>query len=359
MNSRERMTRSIEFKGPDRLPRMNSAWPLSRQMHGKSVDELFAQYPDDCGDWFNRKVWNADNPFYQPGRYTDEWGSIWENTEGLHQGAAVYHPLEDWSNWASYKLPSLNGEAEAEYIRNEIARLGHDHYVLSRVPVAIFQRMVSIRGYENVLMDLATGAKEGFLLRDALLEYQMEGLKPILKSEADGVHWADDWGSQTSLMINPELWRKMFRPVYAKVFDAIRSAGKHVFLHSDGYTLSIIPDLIEVGANVINVEHPLMGEAAVGVVGRGKVCFRTYIDGQHILPYGTPTEVRANVRAVVEHLSTADGGIIAYGELAPDVPLVNLRAMLDAFLEYWPPHEGGNSRGRYPGDSTWTHASSS
>jgi len=336
MNSRERMIRSIEFQRPDRLPRMNSVWPKTRHLLGKAVDDLLAEFPDDTGNWFNRKVWNPDNPAYQPGDCTDAWGSVWHNTDDQHMGACFYHPLADWSNWSTYKLPPPNGDEEAEHIRNEIATMGHEHYVLSRAPVPIFQRMISIRGFDNVMVDLATGAKEGKLLLAALMEYQMEGLKAILRSQCDGVHVSDDWGSQTSLMISPELWRRIFKPVYARVFAAIHSAGKHVFWHSDGHTLAIIPDLIEIGVNVINVEHPLMGEHNVGAVARGCVCFRTYIDGQHVLPHGTPADVRVNVREVVHHLSNSAGGIIAYGELAPDVPLANWRAMMEAFLEFWP-----------------------
>ena len=343
MNSRKRMIRSIEFIGPDRLPRIHSVWPKARRKLGAAIDALLDQYPDDVAGYFNRTVWNEDNPFYEPGEFIDAWGCKWMNDDSGHQGVCVEHPLEDWSKWSSFQLPALNGAQRARAVEDEIATFGHEHYVLAGTSVPIFQKMINLRGWETVMIDLATGATETMILRDAMLEWVLACLAPVLKTDCDGVGLSDDWGTQTALMADPELWRRVFRPMYASIVESIRAAGKHAHFHSDGYTLAVIPDLIDIGLNVLNVEHPLIGEEAVGAVSRGKVCFRTYIDGQHVLPYGTPDDVRVHVRQVVKYLSTPEGGIIAYGEVAPDVPLENARAMYETFAECWPEFAGTDS----------------
>lgn len=336
MTPRERMNRAIEFGRPDRLPRMHSFWPGTQKRDPEGIDRIRTAYPDDMENWFTRTVWSPDNPFYRVGKYTDAWGCVWTNETWGVQGACFVHPLADWGDWPAYALPPCNGPAKARAVADEISEFGHDHYVIAGSPVPLFQKMINLRGFDELMIDLATEDPAFFILRDAMFEWFLESLEPVLHCECDGVFLADDWGTQTALMTSPDVFRRLFKPIYGEIFSRIRGAGKHVHFHSDGYVLDIVPDLVELGAHVINIEHPLMGERELGALAGGKVCFRTNVDSQHLLPFETPAQVRANVRDVVRHLATPEGGIIAYGECAPDVPLENYRAMLEAFQEEWP-----------------------
>jgi uroporphyrinogen-III decarboxylase len=108
----------------------------------------------------------------------------------------------------------------------------------------------------------------------------------------------------------------------------------HVHFHSDGSIIEIIPDLIDLGVRVINCQANVIGLSALKKRFAGSVCFRTDLDRQKIMPFGTAREVKDHVRNVFDHLGTPGGGIIACGEIGPDTPLDNIRAMYEAFVEY-------------------------
>ena len=125
------------------------------------------------------------------------------------------------------------------------------------------------------------------------------------------------------------------------MFDKVTSAGMHVHFHSDGFIVDIIPDLIDLGARVINCQANVIGLDVLKKKFAGSVCFRTDLDRQKIVPFGTPAEVKRHVRDVFDHLGTSKGGLIACGEIGPDTPLENIAAMYEAFMEY--SGEGGRT----------------
>jgi hypothetical protein len=150
----------------------------------------------------------------------------------------------------------------------------------------------------------------------------------------DGIHFRDDWGTQQALMISPRLWRTFFKPAYARLFALARNAGVHVWFHSDGVIEAIIPDLIEIGVQVLNPQVSAIGRKKVAALCRGRICVEADIDRQGILPYGTPEDVRAAVRADIKAFDGLNGGYIGRGEVAGDVPLENTLALLDEITGY-------------------------
>ena len=101
-------------------------------------------------------------------------------------------------------------------------------------------------------------------LRDLILEVMVRRVERLCRlPDLDGIHFRDDWGTQQALMIRPALWRQFFKPAYARLFSLARNAGKHVWFHSDGAIETIIPDLIEIGVQVLNPQVPLVGRERV------------------------------------------------------------------------------------------------
>jgi uroporphyrinogen decarboxylase len=194
--------------------------------------------------------------------------------------------------------------------------------------------MQQLRGMENLLMDLAYGSKEVRRLRDDLLAFNLRWIDQWIACEYDGLHFADDWGSQRSLLVSPDLWREFFKPAYMAMFDKVTGAGMDVHFHSDGNIVDIIPDLIDIGVKVLNCQAMVIGLDTLKKNFRGKVCFRTDLDRQKIVPFGPPEEVRAHIRDVFASLGTSRGGIIACGEIGPETPLENIRVMYDTFMRY-------------------------
>jgi len=115
------------------------------------------------------------------------------------------------------------------------------------------------------------------------------------------------------------------------MFDTVHAAGKLVFFHSDGYTLEIIDDLIELGVDALNTQVTCMDLSELGRRFAGRVCFWGEPDRQQTLPFGTPDDVRHEVRSLVDHLACPDGGLIGLGTAMPDLPFRNLEALLTAW----------------------------
>ena len=185
----------------------------------------------------------------------------------------------------------------------------------------------------EVLIDLMESRPEAYRLRDDLLAFNLRWIDRWLQHEYQGLHFADDWGTQVNLMISPELWRAFFKPAYAEMFGRVKAAGLDVWMHSDGYILEIIPDFIEIGVDVLNCQSSVIGLERLEEFA-GSLCFRTDLDRQRIMPYASPPEVKDHVFETFEALGTPEGGIVACGEISEDVPLENIRAMYAAFLEY-------------------------
>jgi len=151
----------------------------------------------------------------------------------------------------------------------------------------------------------------------------------------DGFQFNDDWGVQTGLFINRQMWLDIFQPRYRTLFQAVHQVGAHVMFHSYGRTIEILPDLIETGVDIMTTQFSAHTLEELSEVCQGKVCVLTDLDRQHLLPFGTPQEIKDYVKRVIESLGTSQGGIIAYAEIAdPDVPIENAQAVLEAFHEY-------------------------
>ena len=118
------------------------------------------------------------------------------------------------------------------------------------------------------------------------------------------------------------------------MFRAVHDAGMDVWFHTDGHINEILGDLIEIGVDVINAQVPVIGHDWIARNARGNIAFRTDIDRQYVLPHGSPSEVKEEVQRTFEACGTPEGGLVACGEIAPEVPLENIVAMYEAFLEY-------------------------
>ncbi|MEM2179033.1 MAG: uroporphyrinogen decarboxylase family protein [Candidatus Methanomethylicaceae archaeon] len=338
MNARERVIRAIEFEGPDRIPNGCYALPGTFYKYGKKIEELFNRFPSDFHQFVSS--WTevtGDSIPYKGGINKDPWGCVWKNLNPGLFGRIIEHPLADLKNLENYKLPDISELVNFDEVEKSIRLSGHERYILGDSE-NFFERLHWLHGFSNTLIDLMKGKKELMKLIDLLFDFKIKFIKRWLELDVDGIYFLDDWGTMQGLMINPELWRKIFKPLYKEMFDVVHCAGRHVFFHSDGYILDIIPDLIEIGVDALNVQVKLMGIDKLKEKLGGKVCLLADIDRQYILPFGTTKDVEDHVKHIIQAFSDFDGGLIAWGEIGPDVPLSNAEAMLKTFWSY----------GRYP-----------
>lgn len=334
MKGRERVIRAIEFEGPDRIPIMHSVLPGAMDRHGKRLEELFLRYPSDFASEPGHYAYSADSPQHRKGTYRDEWECVWINPMGGIEGQVKVHPLADWKALETYEFPDpYTGDWDQleELVR---ANRGEKFILVSGGGGRLFERMHFLRGYENLMLDIAEGREEVGILRDKVLEHTMRKLERQLGYDIDGVSFMDDWGTQGQLMINPKQWRRLFKSAYRKIIELVHQAGKFFYFHCDGNIMEIIPDLIEIGVDVLNPQFSCMDLDEVGQKCGGRVCISSDIDRQYILPRGSVEEVKRYVKRVIEIFGSHNGGLIGRGEIGPDVPLANVEAMFKAFSEW-------------------------
>jgi hypothetical protein len=336
MNSRERVYKSILFQNPDRIPISHAVMLASQLKHGEALEEILEEYHDDFGWKYMENLPLEDyTPMYRKGINTDDFGVVWQVEFTGVGGIPIKHPLSDLSQYKNYNWP------EIFYAGPPIGRLysghkeGYSPYWYSRGGwIKYFQQIQDLCGMETLFLHIGLKSKELYRLLDDLMEFNLDWIKKWIQLDYDGIHFADDWGSQSRLMIKPSTWRSMFKPRYAEMFSMVRKAKKHVWMHSDGFVNEIIGDFLEIGVDVINLQVSVVGHDWIERNLQGRVAIRTDIDRQNILPFGSPNEVNEEVQRTIEVCGSRDGGIIACGEIGPDVPLENVRAMYEAFLEY-------------------------
>ena len=335
MNSRERVIRAVEFKEPDRVPNGCYALPGAFFKYGKELEKLFERYPTD----FQPLVTSWSTEFYgesvpyKPGINKDPWGCVWKTIFPGIWGRIIEHPLADLNKLDDYEFPDFSELVNFDEIEKNIRQSGHQRYVLGDAG-NFFERIHFLHGFENTLINLTRREKRLMKLIKLLFDFKIRYIKRWLELDIDGLYFLDDWGTMNGLMINPKLWREIFKPLYKQMFDVVHKAGKHVFFHSDGYVWDIIPDLIEIGVDALNIQVYLMGIERISDTFGGKVCILADVDRQNLLPFGTPEKICQSIKHLIHAFSDFDGGLIAWGEIGPDVPLSNAEAMLRAFWKY-------------------------
>ncbi|UCE07659.1 MAG: hypothetical protein JSW07_06385 [bacterium] len=207
-----------------------------------------------------------------------------------------------------------------------------DNFMVSNVCARPLERLQFLRGTENVYLDLAYNSIELRKLLEMLHEFYLEDVTAWSQSNVDAVFLMDDWDANQSLLISPEMWRSVFRPLYMEYCEIIQRADKFVFFHSDGHIESIYSDLIEIGVDAINSQLFCMDIEKLAKQYKGKVTFRGEIDRQHVLPFGTPDEVRQAVRRVRKALDDETGGVIAQCEWGKNNPRENIEAVFESWL---------------------------
>ncbi|MGA9118387.1 MAG: uroporphyrinogen decarboxylase family protein [Bacteroidota bacterium] len=336
MKSRERVKRAIHFKGPDRVPISHAILPAAQIKYGQALNDILDRVHEDFG-WDFQEDLKRENfpPLYKLGRNYDDFGTLWSvEHEGIC-GIPIGLPLEDWSKYESFAWPEFSaGPPKARQYSGHLAGFNEEYYARGAW-ITTFEQMQQLRGMENLLIDIAFDSKEIHRLRDDMLQFNLTWLDKWTKLEYDGLHFADDWGTQRALMIDPAKWRSFFKPMYRAMFEKVRAAGMDVHFHSDGQIIDIIPDLLDLGVHVLNCQSTVIGLERLKKDFAGKMCFRTDLDRQRVMPFGSPADVKEHILDMFAHLGTPDGGIIACGEIGPDIPIENIRAMYEGFRDYY------------------------
>jgi uroporphyrinogen decarboxylase len=282
--------------------------------------------------WAN-SYYMADEP------YVDEWGVGWtvhpyQTPFGTgHYTEIATHPLADDEAVNHYQPPDPNRlELYADAAR-VISDFKEEYWIVGVTVTSVFETAWALRGLEQMLIDMITDPDLADQVLDFPYQYHFAAARRLVEMGVDMIWIGDDVGSQHEMLISPKMWRKFLKWRMANMIQELKAINPElkVAYHSDGDIRRIIPELIEIGLDVLNPIQPAcMDPAELKKQYGDQLCFWGTIDEQQTLPFGSPEEVRAEV---LERLRTVgqDGGLI----LAPthhvqlDTPLENFRAMVE------------------------------
>ncbi len=332
--SREEMIGVIEGKGhAGRVPNAVAPWSdvCLFPEHREEYEKLMQQYPCDI------EVIRLRMP------------AVFEGAE--NDPAYRWLPFDNPFG-PNVSLDAVSAIADMEAIDEILATFPDPHSVALMPPAPavgatyrvahwwylLFERFWSLRGMENALCDLLEYPDEVHKLFRKLTDfYKAVITRCRTELQADAIWTSDDIGAQSGPMFSPGIFREFFKPYYQELIDHTHSLGMHFWLHTCGNILPFIPELIEIGLDVLHpIQKYTMDEAEVAKVYGDKICIWAGFDVQRTIPYGTPEEVRQEVRFMLDTYGRPDGRLIfgAGNNLTPDTPFASLQALMEESFAY-------------------------
>ncbi len=332
MLSRERVLAAIEFETPDAVPLEYHASPAGFVDHGARLHQLWSEYTDDFGP-----PGRFETPDAQPGPrvWRDAWGVQWREESYGAGGLPVERPLTDWKSLDVFRIPprpESSGPAfEAERSRASRYR---QRYFLKSGWISLFELLNALRPFEDVLMDIATDSPEVERLADRLTEYHLACIDYLLARGVDAIQFGDDFGTQTSLILSPRVWRRFFRPRYELMVRRIQAAGAKVFFHTCGCVRDLLDDIAALGVDAI---WPQLNAYDLRWLARicrqARVAVALHADRGELMIRSKPDQVRRYVSMLAEIFEVDRGGAWFYVEVDRGFPFENVAALTEAIAE--------------------------
>ena len=352
MNSKQRVKLALDHQEPDRVPLHCSFTPeaegkLARHLGLDSTKlEAYRSEGADMGLAMGHDLlttWLGFATSYyaqQTETYTCDWGVEWQWVEypGGRYTEARGRPLAEAQDLSGYRTPDPYRDDIYDGARRLIAAYGQDYYIVGAIPCTIFECSWALRGYDRLMLDMLENKTFAHQLFDTVVEYSRVAGRKLIELGVDMIWVGDDFGGQTSMLISPRTWREFFKPRYAGLFAEFKALNPHLSIayHSDGNIEVIIPELIDIGLDVLNAVQPkAMDPAALKRKYGRNLSFWGAVDIQEVLPFGTPQDVEREVRQRITTVGPGGGFILAPSHnIQADTPVENILAYYEAARRY-------------------------
>ncbi len=331
MTPRERVLAALAHKQPDICPWHICFTIPARERLAQALGT--ADLENACGNHFAKieavppDAWRETEPDF----WTDEFGVIWDRTLDKDIGNVDHSRLVlPEPDLARLEFPDpLSRERFAGH--SAFCRENPDLFRVNDFGFTLYERAWTLRGVENLLMDMVERPQFVDDLLDRILEWNLKIVEGVSRYPVDAILFGDDWGQQHGLIMGPELWRRFIKPRAAEEYRACHAAGMKVLIHSCGDVSSIFDDLIEIGVDMFNPFQPeVMDIVDIKKRYGGRIAFYGGMSTQNILPYGSPQDVREETRRLIDIIGAGGGYVFSPAHDTPkDVPVENMLAMLD------------------------------
>ncbi len=362
MKHRERVLLALNHEEPDRCPMQISFTPefAARLRQDMGLTDADFHNPHGGGNtyvieralgedmlltsvgWANS--YYATESLSEDGQtYTDEWGVTWQNRPYETKfGTGCYtemigHPLAEDAAIDTYQPPDPHRPDLYSEAARVVETYQDDYWIVGVTVTTIFETAWALRGYDQTLMDFVLNPDLLERLLDIPFHYHLTAAQKLVELGVDMIWLGDDVGMQNRMLISPDTWRQFLKPRMATFISTLKNINPQVKIayHSDGNILPIIPDLIDIGLDVLNPIQPAsMDPAMVKEKFGHNLCFWGSVDEQHTLPFGSPEDVKAEILTRLKTMGQ-NGGLI----LGPthhvqlDTSLENFWAMVNTIKE--------------------------
>lgn len=349
MNKRERFLAFVNFEDVDRIPRYATYTPALREtMIAELGEEVAMGFDMDQGTPVNLRPPDdyqaPDYSSYFPEYKDGENGFSIDGNGCGHLKAGFYHfsefisPLrntETFEEIESYPYPSNEGWLDDHMAAACAEAHAAGNYVTGRAGPHMYESAWQVRGYEPFLMDLLTRRDWAEFILDKFCENNLRSAVAAAKAGCDCLTTGDDVANQNAMMFQPDLWREVMKPRWAKVYAAAREIKPdiQIWYHSDGNISDIIDDLIEIGVTILNPVQPeCLDPVAVRKRYGKNLAFDGCVGTQTTFPFGTPESMREKVLELTRDLDGLSGGLklAPTHVLEPEVPPANIVAFFKA-----------------------------
>jgi uroporphyrinogen decarboxylase len=381
MNSRERILKSINHEEPDRVPfdlagstwtgitntayqnlrnhlGLNSAEPVWSDVIQQIVipsEEILTELKVDTRGVFplTSHNWDVYSKLKDVGNYFeyfDEWGFTHHFPKSGYWFSLVKHSMDnvDFDSEGiieNYPWPDAGNKQRFAGMREKAIQFrNQDKIVMTKgLCAGMFEMHQRVRGMENAMLDPFMFPVNSDKLVGKLADLKIEFWDSLLDEIGDVIDIAgegDDYGTQQSQLISPDQFREYYKPHFVRVLSFIKEKAPNVKLlfHSCGNVRPVIPDFIEMGVDLLNPVHI----TATGMephqlkkdFGKDIVFWGGGVDTQHVLPNGTPEQVKEDVKRNIEALAPGGGFVFAtVHNIQAEVPPQNMMAMIEALRE--------------------------
>lgn len=359
LNHRERVLTALNHEIPDRCPMQICFTPeFNRRLRESYIEKghIFRQEPpgeintelefltdqDMLLAWIG---WVDETKIkYTPGDvFYDKWGVL-RRVIGYKTpfGTGTYnelvgHPVADISALSSYKMPDPLQPELYTGVDGLLSRYKEEYWIVGVAVTTMYETAWALRGFEQMFIDFAINPDIVNALFDLTMNYHLAIARNLVIKGVDMIWIGDDVGAQNRMLISPDTWRKFFKERMAFFISELKSINPNVKIayHSDGYIIPIIPELIEIGIDILNPIQPgSMNPVEVKKLAGNRLCLWGTIDEQNTLPFTTPDIVRKEIAERIRTVGSKGGLILSpTHNVQLDTPLENFNAMVDAIRQ--------------------------